>query len=159
MAPATKTTRPSARAIMRPPAAGFSTSSETVSRKWGMKRSSVRPGRGVGDDNRRFGRSFVVVRDEPSRLGPFVACQILRPSKRDGLISELDVDVERPTRCVHRDLVANAIAAAGKVRIGRCVAAYGDVVLGRRFVEATRQQTIVLQEAHCRQQAGGRAAA
>src|SRR5262245_19896316 len=159
MAPATKTTRPSARAIMRPPAAGFSTSSESTSPMWGMKPSSVRPRRGVSDDDRRFGRRFVVVRDEPPRLGPSVARQILRPSKRDGLIPELDIDVERPTRRVNRYFVANTIAAAGEVRIGRRVAAHGDVVLGRRFVEATRQQTIVLQEAYCRQQAGGRAAA
>ena len=79
----------------------------------------------------------------------------MSPAEADGLVPELDPDVQRTRGGVRGNDVTHHAAVIGEVGIGGGFAVDGDVGLCRGFVEADGEQPVVLEVADGAEKAGG----
>jgi hypothetical protein len=76
----------------------------------------------VSEDNRRRTGQRVVILDEAFRFGGVVRREVVGPAKADGLIPQLDFDMEWALRSSEVDGILHAITGIGEIGIVRGIA-------------------------------------
>jgi hypothetical protein len=92
-------------------------------------------------------RQRSVIPDESICFRRGSCTQVVGPAKRDALVKQLDVDGKAPV-AFQSEVVADAVAAGGKVGIGKSVAVDRDVAWDACLIESRGEQPIVLDVAH-----------
>src|SRR5262245_23517039 len=110
-----------------------------------MTTSSASRGRSGGgrDDCRPTRRALLEVARESCRLGRVVRAEVLGPAETDRLVEQPHVDARAANRTRQLEPIAHPVAARAEIGIAYRIALHADLGVGRRLVEAARQQAVV----------------